>query len=160
MLPSTSRSARRLLAAFVALGIAGGTLLGTAAGASAAQAPPAHHRPSAAVPLADPTPEEQALLRELAGAIWTPELAAGWNMNSDVADVLSRATGAVLDCSKAFALVPRPPKFVPGLSYLVQYAKQLKDYFLVLTQDRSYEVCVRATALNHRSAIEMASIGI
>src|SRR4051812_28192516 len=48
----------------------------------------------------DPTAEEQEALRQVAGAIWTPELAAGWNMNSDVADVLSTATGEVLRCSE------------------------------------------------------------
>lgn len=44
----------------------------------------------------DPTAEEQEALRQVAGAIRTPEPAAGWTMNSDVADVLSTATGEVL----------------------------------------------------------------
>lgn len=108
----------------------------------------------------DPTPEEQTRLREVAGAIWTPELAAGWNMNGDVAGVLSQATGEILKCSEAFALVPRPPKFLPGLGYLVSYWKQLRDYYLVVKTDRTYRACVVATALNYRSAIEMASQGI
>ncbi|QIQ02158.1 hypothetical protein [Streptomyces liangshanensis] len=108
----------------------------------------------------EPTPEEQARLREVAGAIWTPELAAGWNMNSDVEAVLSTVTGEILECSRAFALVPRPPAFFPGPSYLRQYWKQVKDYFLVVRDNRTYRACVVTGAANYRSAIEMASEGI
>ncbi|MFC9028354.1 hypothetical protein ACOZFM_06965 [Streptomyces arboris] len=109
---------------------------------------------------ADPTPEEQEQLREIAGAIWTPQLAAGWNMNAEVADVLSQATERILQCSEAFALVPRPPGFVPGLGYLVQYWKNLRDYFLVVKDNRTYRACVVSTAAYYRSIIEMASAGI
>ncbi|MEU9992813.1 hypothetical protein AB0E10_39720 [Streptomyces sp. NPDC048045] len=110
--------------------------------------------------LTDPTPEEQEHLREVAGAIWTPELAAGWNMNADVADVLSTATGEILKCSEAFALVPRPPGFLPGIGYLVGYWKNLRDYFLVVKDNRTYRACVVTAAANYRSAVEMASMGI
>lgn len=119
--------------------------------------------PAASAPLrilADPTPEEQERLREIAGAIWTPQLAAGWNMNAEVAEVLSQATDRILQCSEAFALVPRPPGFVPGLGYLVQYWKNLRDYFLVVKDNRTYRACVVSTAAYYRSIIEMASAGI
>ncbi|MEU9776418.1 hypothetical protein [Streptomyces sp. NPDC047968] len=109
---------------------------------------------------ADPTPEEQQHLREVAGAIWTPQLAAGWNMNSEVEALLGTATGEILRCSEAFALVPRPPAFFPGPGYLRQYWKQVRDYFLVVKENRSYRACVVATAANYRSAVEMASMGI
>ncbi|WP_445399029.1 hypothetical protein ACSMX9_00695 [Streptomyces sp. LE64] len=108
----------------------------------------------------DPTPEEQQRLREIAGAIWTPHLAAGWNMNAEVAGVLSQATERILACSEAFALVPRPPGFIPGLGYLVQYWKNLRDYFLVVKDNRTYRACVVSTAAYYRSIIEMASAGI
>ncbi|MET7352076.1 hypothetical protein [Streptomyces mirabilis] len=65
----------------------------------------------------DISPEEEAHLREVAASIWNADLAAGWNMNPDVADVLSQATGEILRCSEAFALVPRPPGFLPGIGY-------------------------------------------
>ncbi|CAL9662546.1 MULTISPECIES: hypothetical protein [Streptomyces] len=110
--------------------------------------------------LSDPTPEEQEKLREVAGAIWNPELAAGWNMNADVAAVLSTATGEILRCSERFALVPRPPGFVPGLGYLVSYWKNLRDYFLAVKDNRTYRACVVTAAANYRSPIEMASMGI
>ncbi|GHI01969.1 hypothetical protein AQI88_17495 [Streptomyces cellostaticus] len=110
--------------------------------------------------LAEPTPEEQEHLREVAGAIWPPELAAGWNMNADVADVLSTATGEILKCSEAFALVPRPPGFLPGMGYLVGYWKNLRDYFLVVKENRTYRACVVTAAANYRSPIEIASMGI
>ncbi|MFD0319052.1 hypothetical protein [Streptomyces flavalbus] len=114
----------------------------------------------AAGALSDPTPEEQERLREIAGAIWSPELAAGWNMNAAVAAVLSTATGQILRCSEAFSLVPRPPGFVPGLGYLVSYWKNLRDYFLAVKDNRTYRACVVTAAANYRSAIEMASMGI
>ncbi|RPK56283.1 hypothetical protein EES43_24885 [Streptomyces sp. ADI96-02] len=139
-----------------------GALLGVGAGAPAQAAGGAPAAPAAA-PLrlqADPTPEEQERLREIAGAIWTPELAAGWNMNADVAGVLSEATDRILRCSEAFALVPRPAGFIPGLGYLVQYWKNLRDYFLVVKDNRSYRACVVSTAAYYRSIIEMASAGI
>ncbi|MFE2291532.1 hypothetical protein [Streptomyces sp. NPDC059452] len=109
---------------------------------------------------ASPTPQEQEYLREIAGVIWTPQLAAGWNMNAEVADVLSQATGAILRCSEAFSLVPRPAGFIPGLGYLVQYWKNLRDYFLAVKENRTYRACVVTTAASYRSAIEMASAGI
>ncbi|MFJ9669017.1 hypothetical protein ACIRPP_31170 [Streptomyces sp. NPDC101219] len=149
----------------VAVTAAAGLLAGVA-GAGAAQAQPAAveraavERAAPAAAEADPTPEEQQRLREIAGAIWTPQLAAGWNMNSEVEAVLSTATGEILTCSEAFALVPRPPAFLPGPSYLRQYWKQIRDYFLVVKENRTYRVCVVATAANYRSAIEMASMGI
>lgn len=81
-------------------------------------------------------------------------------MNAEVADVLSEVTGGILKCSEAFALVPRPPGFVPGLSYLRQYWKQIRDYFLVVRENRTYRACVVSAAAHYRSIIEMASAGI
>lgn len=131
--------------------------------AGAAQA--AGHRDTAAAANAlviqsDPTPEEQGRLREIAGAIWTPELAAGWNMNNDVAAVLSDATGQILRCSEAFALVPKPPGFLPGIVYLLSYSVQLKNYFLAVRDNRTYRACVVTAAANYRTAVELASMGI
>ncbi|MEE1939863.1 hypothetical protein V1L54_10670 [Streptomyces sp. TRM 70361] len=157
----------RLLSA-VAL-VAAGSVLATgtagAAGTTKADRDPAHRTAAEATALragaaADLTPEEQEQLRELAGAIWTPQLAANWNMNPAVADVLSQATDSILRCSEAFALVPRPPGFIPGVSYLLKYAKQLKEYFQAVSQNRTYRICVVNAAASYRTAIEMASLGI
>ncbi|MFI1439196.1 hypothetical protein [Streptomyces fructofermentans] len=134
---------------------------GTAA--SAASGPGATATVPGPAALPGPTsysPEEEAHLREVAASIWNADLAAGWNMNPEVADVLSTATGEILRCSEAFALVPRPPGFVPGVGYLLNYWKNLKDYFLAVKDNRSYRACVVTAAANYRSAIEMASMGI
>ncbi|MGW0828659.1 hypothetical protein [Streptomyces sp. NPDC002845] len=147
----------------VAVALAVSMTLGTAGAAGAAQAAEPRHTAESINTLAiqsDPTPEEQARLREVAAAIWTPELAAGWNMNTDVAAVLSDATGQILRCSEAFALVPKPPGFVPGLGYLVSYWQQLKNYFLAVKDNRTYRACVVSAAANYRTAIELASMGI
>lgn len=144
----------------LALLVAGATLAVGAAGTAQASGVPAQRPAAVGVFNDDPTPQQQEDLRQVAGAIWDDSLAAGWNMNSDVSDVLSQATGEILKCSAAFALVPRPPGFVPGLGYLVSYWKNLRDYFLVVSKNRTYGACVKATALNYRSAIEMASAGI
>lgn len=155
----TVRSLRLSAVALVAAGAI--VAVGAAGPVQAAEAPGG--RPAAvsagALP-ADPTPEEQEQLREIAASIWTPQLAAGWNMNAEVADVLSEVTGGILKCSEAFALVPRPPGFVPGLSYLRQYWKQIRDYFLVVKENRTYRACVVSAAAHYRSIIEMASAGI
>ncbi|WP_412075037.1 hypothetical protein ACLF6K_02865 [Streptomyces xanthophaeus] len=155
----TVRSLRLSAVALVAAGAI--VAVGAAGPVQAAEAPGG--RPAAvsaeALP-ADPTPEEQERLREIAASIWTPQLAAGWNMNAEVADVLSEVTGGILKCSEAFALVPRPPGFVPGLSYLRQYWKQIRDYFLVVKENRTYRACVVSAAAHYRSIIEMASAGI
>ncbi|MDT0610454.1 hypothetical protein [Streptomyces lancefieldiae] len=149
-----TRIAVALTALLVATAIAGPA-------AAAAGGPPAGAPVIAqSIEMSDPTPEEQEQLRAIAGAIWTPELAAGWNMNAEVANVLSTATGEILKCSEAFALVPRPAGFVPGLGYLVNYGKNLRDYFLVVKSDRTYRACVVTAAANYRSPIEMASMGI
>ncbi|MER6252111.1 hypothetical protein ABT224_12180 [Streptomyces sp. NPDC001584] len=153
---------RSLRLSAVAL-IAAGALLGVgAAGPAQAAGAVGGHLVTASAPVApsDPTPEEQERLREIAGSIWTPQLAAGWTMNADVADVLSEVTGGILKCSEAFALVPRPPGFVPGLGYLRQYWKQIRDYFLVVRENRTYRACVVSAAAHYRSIIEMASAGV
>ncbi|MFI1279526.1 MULTISPECIES: hypothetical protein [unclassified Streptomyces] len=153
---------RSLRLSAVAL-VAAGALLGAGAAVPAQAAGAAGGHPvtvGAPAIESDPTPEEQERLREIAGSIWTPELAAGWNMNAEVADVLSEVTGGILKCSEAFALVPRPPGFVPGLSYLRQYWKQIRDYFLVVRDNRTYRACVVSAAAHYRSIIEMASAGI
>ncbi|PVE11709.1 hypothetical protein [Streptomyces scopuliridis] len=148
-----------LIAAGAVLSV--GTAGAAQAAAGAPEAPVARAATSDSIAFSsDPTPEEQERLRQIAGAIWNDSLAAGWNMNSDVAAILSTATGEILKCSEAFALVPRPAGFIPGLGYLVNYWKNLRDYFLVVANDRTYGACVKATALNYRSAIEMASAGI
>ncbi|MFD7898016.1 hypothetical protein ACFV0C_31565 [Streptomyces sp. NPDC059568] len=144
----------------MALAAAGAALAVVTVGAVPASAAPQAVEAPGVVALSTPTPEEQEKLRAVAGAIWNDSLAAGWDMNSDVADVLSTATGEILRCSEAFALVPRPAGFIPGLGYLVNYWKNLRDYFLAVSQDRTYRACVNTTALNYRSAIEMASAGI
>ncbi|MEU7168587.1 hypothetical protein AB0A70_28740 [Streptomyces morookaense] len=134
----------------------------TAGGTGAAQAAtaaPAHTAASAVAPADDPTPDEQAQLRVVAAAIWNQQLADGWNMNNDVADVLSQATGAILKCSEAFALVPKPPGFIPGLSYLAKYALQLRNYFQAVQGNRTYRTCVVAASADYRTAIELASMG-
>ncbi|MFE6834298.1 hypothetical protein ACFVFI_05565 [Streptomyces sp. NPDC057705] len=142
--------------------IAAGALLWVGAVGPAQAAGAAAHPVTAVAPAVagDPTPEEQERLREIAGSVWTPEPAAGWNMNADVADVLSEVTGGILKCSEAFALVPRPPGFVPGLAYLRQYWKQIRDYFLVVRENRTYRACVVSAAAHYRSIIEMASAGV
>src|SRR5690606_14310820 len=108
---------------------------------------------------ADPTPEEQQRLREIAGAIWTPQLAAGGNMNSEVEAVLSTATGEILKWSEAFAHVPRPQAFFPGTCYQRQNWKQIREYILVVKETRTYTVCVVSTAASSRSGIEITSMG-
>lgn len=139
--------------AVMGAGVLGGTAHAGVFGADRAA-------PGAPVAQSDPTPEEQAHLREVAGSVWTPQLAAGWNMNAEVEAVLSQVTGEILECSKAFALVPRPPAFFPGPGYLRSYWKQVKEYFLVVKENRTYRACVVTAAANYRSAVEMASMGI
>ncbi|MFB8245582.1 hypothetical protein ACFC5X_11115 [Streptomyces sp. NPDC055952] len=142
--------------------LASGLVTAVAGPATAAPAAGPVRAPVTAAPvvLGDPTPEEQEKLRAVAGAIWSPELAAGWNMNAEVADILSTATGEILRCSETFALVPRPPGFVPGLGYLVGYWQNLRDYFRAVHANRTYRACVVTAAASYRSPVEIASMGI
>ncbi|HEU4413025.1 MAG TPA: hypothetical protein VFS43_47725 [Polyangiaceae bacterium] len=140
-----------LVSTVVTLGTVGLALEGHASATSVADA---------SAIAADPTPEEREKLRAVAGAIWTPELAAGWDMNADVADVLSQATESILTCSEAFSLVPKPAGFLPGLAYLVTNALSLVNYFQAVRGNQTYRPCVVTAAANYRSAIEMASMGI
>ncbi|MFD6289717.1 hypothetical protein [Streptomyces sp. NPDC060205] len=150
--------AAAVTAAVLLLGVSG-TAASAVAGPGAAPAPSASAA-EAAFGQSSFTPDEEAHLREVAAAIWNADLAAGWNMNAEVADALSTATGEILRCSEAFALVPRPAGFVPGVGYLLSYWKNLKDYFLAVKDNRTYRACVVTASANYRSAIEMASMGI
>jgi hypothetical protein len=153
------RRGTRAAALWVTVVVAAAVLAPSASAADGPSSPSAHSAVAAGA-LSDPTPEEQERLREVAGAIWTPELAAGWNMNTDVANVLSTATGEILRCSEAFALVPRPPGFVPGVGYLLSYWQNIRDYFRAVRTSRTYRACVVTAAANHRTPIELASMGI
>ncbi|MFE3095415.1 hypothetical protein ACFXG1_16485 [Streptomyces sp. NPDC059248] len=156
-----TRTRRPAIVSAVALAVSGALLV--AGGAGLAQAAPAAapaQQTAHSVIQSQPTPDEQEKLREIAASIWTPELAAGWNMNADVADVLSQATDRIIQCSAAYALVPKPPGFRPGIGYLVSYWKNIRDYFLAVRGDRQYKACVVSTAAYYRSIIEMASAGI
>ncbi|QDY80483.1 hypothetical protein [Streptomyces qinzhouensis] len=157
----STRMRRPGIVSAVALTVSG-ALLAAGAVSQAQAAPSGAPAPQANVVSAqsDPTPDEQVKLREIAASIWTPELAAGWNMNADVADVLSQATDRIIQCSAAYALVPKPPGFRPGIGYLVSYWKNIRDYFLAVRGDRQYKGCVVSTAAYYRSIIEMASAGI
>ncbi|MGV9317150.1 hypothetical protein ACWDR0_33980 [Streptomyces sp. NPDC003691] len=157
----STRTRRPAFVPAVALTVSGVLLAVGAAGYAHAAPTGAPAPQAAAVSLqSDPTPDEQEKLRAIAGAIWTPGLAAGWNMNAAVADVLSEATDRILQCSAAFALVPKPPGFRPGLGYLVSYWQNIRDYFLAVSGNRQYKACVVSTAAYYRSIIEMASAGI
>ncbi|KAA0940954.1 MULTISPECIES: hypothetical protein [Streptomyces] len=152
--------AAAVTAAALLLGVSGTAVSAAAAPAPAPVAAAVSAAPQPASGQSSYTPEEEAHLREVAAAIWNADLAAGWNMNPEVADVLSTATGEILRCSEAFALVPRPAGFVPGVGYLLSYWKNLKDYFLAVKDNRTYRACVVTASANYRSAIEMASMGI
>lgn len=110
--------------------------------------------------LADPNPEVQAAMPAVASAIWSPEISQYWNMNSDVGDVLGLATKDILDCSKAFSLVPRPVGWVPGWSYVAKTAGQIVAYVSGVSDNKTYYVCVVTTASKRRDDVELASIGI
>ncbi|WP_244171200.1 hypothetical protein [Xanthomonas populi] len=107
-----------------------------------------------------PTPAEQEEMRKVAAAIWNPSLAARWDMNAEVGDILGAVTKEIMDCSEAFNLVPKPVGWIPGWAYVAKTAIQITAYLAGLTKDRVYRTCVSAAALNWRSRIEMASAGI
>ncbi|MFD2415575.1 hypothetical protein [Amycolatopsis pigmentata] len=146
-----------VIAATVALTVT--AAVGEAGLAQASQPAGARVASSAGV-LDEPSPSDQDQLRIVAAAIWGQDLANGWDMNTDVANVLSDATHAILTCSAAFSLVPKPPGWVPGITYLVKYALNLRNYFLAVSGNRTYAACVSGTALNYRSAMEIASAGV
>ncbi len=154
-----SRLYRITASALTVLAFTGATMLGAVGSATAAG--------STTTPAVtgfrvsdDPSPSDQDSLRQIAAAIWNQSLADGWDMNSDVADVLSQATQAILTCSTAFSLVPKPPGWQPGLWYLVTYVKNIVYYFQAVNGSRTYQACISGTALNFRSAIEIASTGV
>lgn len=118
--------------------------------------------PAAAADL--PTQEQQDAMRVVAGNIWTPSLAAGWEMNNDVAVVLGTATQEIYKCSEAFALVPKPvplPILTFGalVLYFAKYSLNVVNYFKALLQHRTYRACVVTAAANYRTPMELASMG-
>lgn len=116
--------------------------------------------PSAAIAANYPTPEDQEQMRKVASAIWGDALAAGWDMNAEVGDILGALTKEIMECSNAFDLVPRPVGWIPGWGYVAKTAVQITAYLIGVKKDRVYKTCVFVAALNWRSRIEMASAGI
>jgi hypothetical protein len=150
---------RIIVVTTTAVAIAATTTVGTVGLAQASEPIRVQVAPTYVV-FDQPSPSDQDQMRIVAAAIWGQDLANGWDMNADVANVLSDATNAILNCSAAFSLVPKPPGWVPGLLYLVKYALNLRNYFLAVSGSRTYAACVSGTALNFRSAIEIASAGV
>ncbi|MDR2958691.1 MAG: hypothetical protein LBV10_04040 [Stenotrophomonas sp.] len=107
--------------------------------------------------LAVPTVEEQAAMRSVTTAIWSAELASGWNMNTEVGRVLGEATKQIMDCSAAFGLGPKPVGWVPGWAYVANTSVQIVAYVTGASGHRVYRTCVIATASRQRSFIEFAS---
>jgi len=114
---------------------------------------------AAASGLALPGEKEQAALRSVAAAIWSAELASGWNMSTEVGRVLGDATKHIMDCSAAFSLVPKPVGWVPGWAYVAQMSVQIVAYVTGASKHRVYRSCVIAAASRQRSFIESASGG-
>ncbi|HDS1126594.1 MAG: hypothetical protein KH046_14855 [Stenotrophomonas maltophilia] len=96
-------------------------------------------------------------MRSVAAAIWSAELASGWNMNTEVGHVLGEATKHIMDCSAAFSLVPKPVGWVPGWSYVAQMSVQIVAYVTGVSGHRVYRSCVITAASRQRSFIELAS---
>ncbi|WP_232293411.1 hypothetical protein [Stigmatella aurantiaca] len=109
---------------------------------------------------ATPSPGEQVELRKVAASIWNGSLAASWNMNAEVGDILGTVTHEIMECSAAFNLVPKPVGWVPGWSYVTKSALSIVAYVTGVSRDRQYKGCVNSAAANWRSAIEMASADI
>ncbi|MCC8538749.1 hypothetical protein ACDH70_04415 [Xanthomonas axonopodis pv. poinsettiicola] len=109
---------------------------------------------------ADPNAAEQAEMRKVAASIWGQSLADGWDMNAAVGDILGTVTKEIMECSEAYSLVPKPVGWIPGWSYVAKTALQIVTYVAGVHKDRRYKVCVDSAALNWRTPIEAASLGI
>ncbi|ATB34429.1 hypothetical protein [Melittangium boletus] len=109
---------------------------------------------------AAPSPGNQVELRKVAASIWNGSLAARWDMNAEVGDILGIVTHEIMECSVAFSLVPKPAGWVPGWLYVAESALSIVTYVTGVSKDRQYKACVNTAALNWRSAIELASAGI
>ncbi|WP_295520308.1 hypothetical protein [uncultured Stenotrophomonas sp.] len=109
-----------------------------------------------------PSEEDQAAMRAVAAAIWSPTLAQGWNMNTEVGRVLGEATKYIMDCSAAFSLVPKPVGWVPGWAYVATTSVQIVAYVTGASAHRVYRTCVIGigTASRQRPFIELASAEI
>jgi len=107
-----------------------------------------------------PSEEDQAAMRAVAAAIWSPTLAQGWNMNTEVGRVLGETTKYIMDCSAAFSLVPKPVGWVPGWAYVATTSVQIVAYVTGASAHRVYRTCVIGTASRQRPFIELASAEI
>ena len=154
------RLSRIAISTLTVLTFTGATVLGAAGSAMAANSTTTTRAVAGFRILDDPSPSDQDSLRQIAAAIWGQDLANGWDMNSDVGDVLSQATQATYTCSAAFSLVPKPPGWQPGWAYLVMYVRNIVNYFRAVNGSITYQSCISGAALNFRSAIEIASAGV
>ncbi|KAF1017114.1 MAG: hypothetical protein GAK31_00373 [Stenotrophomonas maltophilia] len=133
---------------------------GAGVDARGAPAPGKDARTGVSATASEPDSEEQEALRSVAAAIWNPSLAANWEMNAAVGEVIGTATKEILDCSAAFGLVPKPVGWVPGWSYIAKSAKDVLLYLTGVSAHRTYRTCVVGAAYNWRSSMDMASAGI
>ncbi|MEB5477603.1 hypothetical protein [Acinetobacter pollinis] len=113
----------------------------------------------------------QAATRSIAEKIWNPSIANSLDINDEVGVVISKAVKSITTCSANFNLVPKPHTmgdlitgksyFIsPGIDYIRDYFKEIMPYILGLKEQPTYQACINATALNYRTELELASLGI
>ncbi|AIC11060.1 hypothetical protein [Xylella fastidiosa] len=109
-------------------------------------------------------------LRQVAASIWDPSIVNYWNMNTAVGNILATVTVEILKCSEQYAKVPLlnnllnpvlKPRWEDRWKLVAQYFKQIIfENYKISQQEKRYQTCIYATAVNWRSPIEMASAGI
>lgn len=117
------------------------------------------------------TNEQKAQYVAAIAAIWPnmPNNTVG-NISDEVAGYVDQALHAIKQCSQAFALVNITfalfYSLVPGASWkdvlvnAVVNGTSVGDWISALNGQTAYQACVATTALNWRSIVEMALMGI
>lgn len=104
----------------------------------------------------------QQMAQKIAASIWGESIAMSWDYNEDVGVVLSKAVNSMTQCSANLSLLPKIPTYgsAPGLMYLGMYFPKIIAYITGIKSYPTYIACISSTALNYRTQMEMASLGI
>lgn len=96
-------------------------------------------------------------IRQIIDFFFGYSVASRITINDKVVSLVWDMLQEAQNCSKTMDLVPRPPKKVPDIHYIIN--ELVKIALRVRNNDQIYLSCKNAVAYSYRSALEMASSG-
>ncbi len=99
-------------------------------------------------------------VRAVLRAFFNPAFAAKIKINDKVVGIVWEMVSSSQECTKVFNLVPKPPGFRPGSSYLASQFAAIAHRLLTQEDSSVSNTCKAASSYRYSNRIQMASMGL